>query len=94
MGEKLQIWDTADHLKTEKDIAYYLEAVIEENDPILFRAALDDVARSCGMTKVAKKTGLGRASLTKALSKGGNPSFDTVLKVLNAVGLRLYAKAG
>jgi len=93
MRKKFIPWDAAEFLKTERDIAFYLEAVMAENDPDLFKAALGDVARARGMAKIAKKAGLGRTSLYKALSKDGNPSYETVVKVLRAVGLRLYAKA-
>jgi len=93
MRKKFVPWDAAEFLKTERDIALYLEAVMAENDPDLFKAALGDVARARGMAKIAKKAGLGRTSLYKALSKDGNPSYETVVKVLRAVGLRLYAKA-
>ena len=82
-------WDAADYLKTDEDIAYYLEAVFEDGDPALIAAALGDVARAKGMSQVAQAAGLGRESLYKALSKDGNPEFATVLKVLHALGLKL-----
>ena len=72
-------------------MAAYLEAAIEDGDPALVAAALGDIARSSGMTQIARETGLGRESLYKALSKEGNPEFATVLKVLQALGLRLHA---
>ena len=80
-----------DYLKTNKDMAEYLEAAIEDGDPSLISAALDDIARAKGMTRIARKAGLGRESLYKALSPYGNPEFATVLKVVRALGLRLYA---
>ncbi|MBD2554627.1 putative addiction module antidote protein [Limnothrix sp. FACHB-708] len=83
-------WDAADHLETKEDIAAYLEAALEEGDPSLVVAALGDVARSKGMTQIARETGLGRESLYKALSIEGNPEFATVLKVLQVLGLRLH----
>ena len=86
-------WDAADHLKTDEDMAAYLEAALEEDDPALVAAALGDIARAKGMGELAKQTGLGRESLYKALSPGGNPEFATVLKVLKALGLRLHATA-
>jgi len=88
-------WDPADNLKTEADIRAYLIACFEEapDDAAYIAAALGDVARARGMTKLAKSTGLTRMGLYKALSKDGNPSFDTVLRVLHALGLRLAAKA-
>jgi len=72
----------------------YLEAALEENDPRLIAAALGDIARAKGMTQIAKKTGLGRESLYKALSAEGNPEFSTVLKVIAALGLQLHARPG
>jgi len=87
-------WDAADFLATEEDMAAYLEAALQEDDPALFAAALGDIARAKGMTQVARETGLGRESLYKALSPDGNPEFATVLKVVRSVGLRLHAKAG
>ena len=86
---KLQKWDTADYLKTGTEIAHYLEAVFEDGDAALIAHALGVIARSEGMTEVAKATGLTRASLYKALSAEGNPEFATVLKVIQALGLKL-----
>ncbi len=84
-------WDAADHLETEEDMAAYLEAALEEDDPVLISAALGDIAKAKGMTKVAVEAGLGRESLYKSLSPNGNPEFSTVLKVVRALGLRLHA---
>ena len=86
---KVTKWDMAEYLKTEKDVVGYLEAVLEENDPEYLIYALGNVARSKGMTKIARKTGLGRESLYKSLSPTGNPSFATVQKVIAALGLKL-----
>jgi probable addiction module antidote protein len=82
-------WDSAAYLKSDKDIAYYLEAVFEDGDPALISHALGVVARAKGMAQIAKAAGLGRESLYKALSPDGNPEFATVLKVMNALGLKL-----
>ncbi len=82
-------WDSAAYLKTDEDIAQYLEAVFEDGDPILVAAALGDVARAKGMSEIAQAAGLGRESLYKALSPEGNPEFATVLKVMRALGLKL-----
>jgi probable addiction module antidote protein len=82
-------WDAADYLKSDQDIANYLEAVFEDGDPVLVAAALGDVARAKGMSQIAQATGLGRESLYKALSPEGNPEFATVLKVVRALGLKL-----
>lgn len=87
-------WDAAEHLETEEDMASYLEAAFLEDDPSLIAAALGDIARAKGMTEIARKTGLGRESLYKALSPEGNPEFSTVLRVVRALGLELHAKAG
>ena len=84
-------WDLADYLKTPRDIAGYLEAVLEDGDPALVAAALGDVARAKGMGQIAKEAGLGRESLYKALSKDGNPELATILRVIKALGLRLRA---
>jgi probable addiction module antidote protein len=86
-------WDSAAYLKTGEDIANYLEAVFEDGDPALVAAALGDIARAKGMTKIAKAAGLGRESLYKALSRGGNPELATVLKVIRALGLKLKIAA-
>jgi probable addiction module antidote protein len=82
-------WDSATYLKTDEDIANYLEAVFEDGDPALITHALGVVARAKGMSQIAQAAGLGRESLYKALSPDGNPEFATVLKVMRALGLRL-----
>ncbi len=89
----LKKWDSAEHLKTEEDIALYLDACFEEaaDDAPFIAKALGTVARARGMTQLAKDTGLGRESLYKALSGDGNPSFDTVLKVMHGLGIKLRA---
>lgn len=90
---KTRPWDAAEHLTTEEDMAAYLEAALEDGDPALISAALGDIARAKGMSQIAQETGLGRESLYKALSPGGNPEFSTVLKVVRVLGLRLHAAA-
>jgi probable addiction module antidote protein len=89
---KTHPWDIIDHLKTEEEMAAYLEAALEEGDPALVVAALGDIARARGMTQIAREAGLGRESLYKALSPTGNPEFATILKVVNALGLRLHVE--
>ena len=84
-------WDVVEHLKTEEDMAAYLEATLEDGDPALIAAALGDIARAKGMTQISRETGLGRESLYKALSGEGNPSFATILKVITALGVQLHA---
>ena len=84
-----QIWDPAEHLETDDDIAAYLDAALEDGDPALIVAVLGDIARARGMTQLAREAGLGRDSLYKALSATGNPEFATVMKVVRALGLQL-----
>ncbi len=92
MNKKLTSkWDAAEHLSSKEEMAAYLEAALEDGDPGVIAAALGDIARSKGMTQLAKDTGLGRESLYKSLSAEGNPELATVLKVVNALGLRLQA---
>jgi probable addiction module antidote protein len=86
-------WDTTDYLKTREDIAGYLDAVLEDGDPELLKLALGNIARSKGMTEIAREAGLSRTSLYKALSPEGNPEFATVAGVLKALGLRLSVAA-
>ncbi len=86
-------WDAVDHLESDEDVVAYLEAAFEDGDPALIAAALGDIARARGMTKVAADAGLGRESLYKALSPNGNPEFGTVLKVMQALGLGLRVSA-
>jgi probable addiction module antidote protein len=82
-------WDSAAFLKTDEDIANYLEAVFEDGDQALIVHALGVIARAKGMSQIAQAAGLGRESLYKALSPEGNPEFATVLKVMHALGLKL-----
>jgi probable addiction module antidote protein len=93
MARKTRRWDAAVTLETKEDIAAYLDAVLEEGDPDLLKAALGDIALARGMTEFAQAAGLGRASLCKALSPEGNPEFATVAGVLKALGLRLSVAA-
>lgn len=90
---KLRKWDSAEHLKTDEDMALYLEACLEEagDDPAFIAKALGTIARAKGMSQLARDTGLGRESLYKALSGEGNPSFATILKVIKALGVQLHA---
>ncbi|QNM96638.1 addiction module antidote protein [Chitinimonas koreensis] len=84
-------WDPAEHLDSEEDMAAYLEAALEDGDPALVTAALGDIARAKGMTRIAREAGLSRESLYKALSPNGNPELATILKVVSVLGLRLHA---
>ena len=92
MTVTLKRWDSTEHLQTEEDIKLYLEACFEEagDDAAFIAKALGNVAKARSMTQLAKDTGLGRESLYKALSGEGNPSFGTILKVINALGLKLH----
>ena len=87
-------WDPVEHLRTDEEIAAYLDAALEDGDSTLIAAALGDVARAQGMAKIARKSGLGRESLYKALSAEGNPEFATVMKVIRSLGLKLQVHAG
>ena len=84
-------WDPTQHLKGDAEMAAYLEAALADGDPALVAAALGDLARARGMSGIARKAGLGRESLYKALSQDGNPQLATVLRVVDALGLELHA---
>ena len=84
-------WDAAEYLETKEDMAAYLEAALEDGDPALVVAALRDIARSQGMTELARESGLEEETLDKALSSEGNLDLVTVLKVIQALGLKLQA---
>ena len=84
-------WDAVDYLGTEEDVVAYIDAALDDGDPALVAATLGDVARAKGMSRVAAGAGMGGESLYKALSRGGNPEFATVVKVMGALGLRLRA---
>jgi probable addiction module antidote protein len=90
---KTSRYDVAEHLRTAKEMAAYLEACIEEanGDAAFIAKALGDIARAKGMTQVAKDAGLSRESLYKALSGDRSPDFDTILRVVSALGLKLHA---
>ncbi|MGV7960126.1 putative addiction module antidote protein [Photorhabdus tasmaniensis] len=85
---KFSRYDTADYLQTEEDIAAYLEAVVEDGDPSLIAAALGDIARARNISQLARDVGMSREGLYKALSGEGNPTFTTITKVANTLGLR------
>jgi len=87
-------YDVAEHLRTPEEMAAYLEACMEEarGDAAFVAKALGDIARAKGMSQMARDTGLSRESLYKALSGERNPSFDTILKVIDALGLKLHAE--
>jgi len=82
-------FDAADYLDDEETIAEYLTAALEDPNPDIFLVAVRDVARARGMAQLARDTGLGRESLYKALAPGAKPRYDTVLKVLHALGVKV-----
>ena len=86
-------FDAADYLDDEETIAEYLTAALEDPEPGLFLVAVKNVARARGMTQLARDTGLARESLYKALAPGATPRYDTVVKVLRALGVRLHAES-
>ena len=83
-------FDAADYLDNEETIAAYLTEALEDPDPDMFIIAVKTVARARGMTQLAKDTGLGRESLYKALAPGAKPRFETVMKVVRALGVKLH----
>ena len=93
MKTTTSLWDVAEHLRTPEEMAAYLEACIEEahGDAAFIAKALGDIARAQGMTQVARESGLSRESLYKALSGERSPSFDTILKAVSALDLKLSA---
>jgi len=88
-------YDIAKQLRSPEEMAAYLEAWLVEapDDAAGIARALGDMARACGMSRVARQAGLSRESLYKALGEGGNPSFDTIVRVARAVGVRFHASA-
>ncbi len=90
---KTATFDAADYLNDEETIAEYLTAALEDPNPDVFLAAVRDVARARGMAQLAKDAGLARESLYKALSPGAKPRYDTVLKLLHALGLKISARS-
>lgn len=86
-------YDVADDLVTAADVVYFLEAALELNDPAFFQKALGTAARARGMQQIARSTGTTRAGLYKALSEHGNPEFGTLVRVLDALGLRFTLSA-
>ncbi len=87
-------YDVAEHLRTPEEMAAYFEACLEEanGDAAFIAKALGDIARARGMSQVARDAGLSRESLYKALSGERSPNFDTILRVVAALGLKLHAE--
>jgi probable addiction module antidote protein len=94
MAKKLSIrdlpeFDASDYLDDDEAVVAYLRAVVEDGDPGLLAAALGDVAKARGMREIADKSGITREALYKALRKDAHPRYETVARVLAALGLRL-----
>ena len=87
--EILTDWDMAEYIRTKKDVVAHLEAALAENDIPFLLSVIGDIARSEGMTKIARSLGMSREGLYRSLSPTGKPSFETVVKLLNLLGLRL-----
>ncbi|MEQ1529181.1 MAG: addiction module antidote protein [Methylococcales bacterium] len=89
----LPVFDMVNHLKSDEDINEYLSQVLDDGDNDELIRALGYIARAKGMAMIAKKSGLGRESLYKALAPGAKPRFDTIMKVIKALGIKLHADA-
>ncbi|MCF2133863.1 MULTISPECIES: addiction module antidote protein [Mycetohabitans] len=86
---KISRFDVSEHLDSEEMIAAYLNAAIAEGDPDLLTAAISDIAKARGIAKIAETAGLGRESIYKTLSPGSKPRYETIVKLLHALGVRL-----
>lgn len=86
---KFSTFDAADYLDDEETIAEYISTALEDPNPDVFLTAVRDVARARGMAQIAKDSGLGRESLYKALTPGAKPRYDTMLKLLHALGVKI-----
>ena len=93
MGLKLRELDISEYLDSEKVIAEFLAAALEDPNPEAFVSAIGHVAKARGMTSVAEKTGLGRESLYKAFAPGAKPRYETVIKILQSLGVKLQVVA-
>jgi len=89
MVEKLSKFDVSDYLTDETVIVEYLNAILADGDQDLLLSAIGDIAKARGMTQIAERTGLGRESLYKALAPGAKPRFETIMKVLQGLGINL-----
>lgn len=86
---KVTNFDVSEYLEDDSSIAAYLSTILEEGDPKLLLSAIGDIAKARGMSKIASEAGLGRESLYKALNSEAKPRFDTILKVLGAIGVNI-----
>lgn len=87
--KKIAVFDATDYLDNDVVITEYLNAALEDENPNVFLQAIADVAKARGMTRLARDTGLGRESLYKALAPGAKPRYDTVIKLVRALGVEL-----
>ena len=90
---KVSEFDPSEFLDNDEVIAEYLTAALEDENPDVFLAAVGNVAKARGMTAIAERTGLGRESLYKAVAPGAKPRYDTVLKVLHSLGVKISVSA-
>jgi probable addiction module antidote protein len=86
---KLKRFDASEYLDSDETIAEYLTTALEDENPDVFLAAISDVAKARGIASIAQSTGLGRESLYKALAPGAKPRYDTILKVLHGLGVKI-----
>lgn len=90
---KVTEYDPSAYLDDDEVIAEYLTAALEDGNPDVFLAAVGNVAKARGMSSIAESTGLGRESLYKAMAPGAKPRYDTILKVLHSLGVKLTVSA-
>jgi probable addiction module antidote protein len=90
---KTSVYDSAEYLDSTEAINAYMEEALETDDPAFIAKAIGTIARARGMSQIAKKAGLSRESLYKALSSEGNPGFGTVIRVMQALGLKFSITA-
>lgn len=93
MALETKPWDAAEVLRTPADIAAYLDAYLEDGTPEELLRAVSTIARSRGMSELARQTGISREALYRAFSENGNPTLDTLLRVMKALGVRLAVAA-
>ena len=86
---KTRKWDAAEYIRDKEDVIAHLEAALEENDPEIILSIISDIARSKGMAKIARELKLDRKGLYKSLAPDGNPSFKTVFKLIDLLGLQI-----
>lgn len=87
-------WDVVEYLKSEEDMALYLEAALDDGDPILISAVIGDIARARGVTDVAVETGADQETSSEMVTTHGGSDLATMLRVIKAVGLRLRVSVG